>query len=44
MATIKFERDSNGNLVAVDAETGKKIGTMSTMGDEIKEETPKDKK
>lgn len=40
---IKFERDKAGNLVAVDAETGKKLGTVSTMGDEVKKESPKDK-
>ena len=35
---IKFVRDEKGNLVAVDDKTGKEIGKMTTMGDELKKE------
>ena len=31
---IKFEYDENGELVAYD-ENGERIGTVSTMGDDI---------
>lgn len=37
MATIKFVRDEKGNLIAVNAETGEKIGEMTTMGDNLEE-------
>ena len=33
---IKFERDEKGNVIAIDTETGKKVGSVSTMGDLIK--------
>ena len=36
---IKFIRNEKGELIAVDEETGKEIGKMTTMGDEVKEET-----
>lgn len=35
---IKFIRNEKGELIAVDADTGKEIGKMTTMGDEVKEE------
>lgn len=35
---IKFVRDEKGNLVSVDDKTGKEIGKMTTMGDELKKE------
>lgn len=35
---IKFVRDENGELVAVDEQTGEEIGKIQTMGDMIKEE------
>ena len=38
---IKFERDKKGNLIAVDTTTGKKVGEISTMGDETKKEKKK---
>lgn len=39
---IKFERDKDGNLVAVD-DKGKKIGTIDTMGNNVKKEDNKNK-
>jgi hypothetical protein len=33
---IKFERDKYGNIIAVD-ENNKQIGSVSTMGDEVKD-------
>ena len=39
---IKFERDEKGNLVAVDDKTNKKVGSVVTMGDLIKEENKND--
>ena len=33
---IKLERDENGNVIAVDKDTGKKVGSVHTMGDEQK--------
>lgn len=45
MATIQFKRDKEGNLIAFDSETGKAIGNVTTMGDDIKQDTTKkDKK
>ena len=41
---IKFERDKEGNLIAIDSETGKAIGNVTTMGDDIKQETTKNDK
>lgn len=34
---IKFKRDKDGNIIAVD-DKGKKIGNVSSMGDAIKEQ------
>lgn len=33
---IKFERDKDGNMVAVN-EKGEKVGTVTTMGDVLEE-------
>ena len=33
---IKFERDEKGNVIAIDTETGKTVGSVSTMGALIK--------
>lgn len=38
IVNIGFERDKDGNLIAVDKDTGKQIGTVDTMGDEVKKE------
>jgi hypothetical protein len=39
---IKLERDKNGNVVAIDDKTNKKVGAVVTMGDLITEENKKD--
>lgn len=38
---IKFKRDKNGNLIAVD-ENNNQIGSVSTMGDLVGEAEKKD--
>jgi hypothetical protein len=39
---IKFKRDKDGNVIAVD-DKGKKIGSVDTMGDNVKKEDDKKK-
>lgn len=41
---IEFKRNEKGELVAVDKETKKEIGKISTMGDEVKAENISHKK
>lgn len=41
---IKFIRNEKGELIAVDTETEKEIGKMTTMGDEVKKEIEKENK
>jgi len=36
--SIKFKRDKNGNVIAVN-EKGEKIGSIGTMGDNISSDT-----
>lgn len=34
---IKLDYDKNGNIITVDSETGKKVGEVRTMGNDIAE-------
>lgn len=34
---IEFKRNEKGELVAIDKQTGKEIGGVFTMGDDVKE-------
>ena len=38
---IKFKRDKEGHLVAIDEKTNKKLGIVSTMGDSVTKEPSK---
>ncbi len=39
---IKFERDKNGKLIAIDDKTNKKVGSVVSMGDLITKENKED--
>ena len=34
---VKIDYDKNGNIITVDSETGKKVGEIRTMGNDIAE-------
>lgn len=34
---IEFKRDKDGKIIAVDSESGEKIGEIEAMGDNVKD-------
>lgn len=37
---IRFERAKDGTLISINPETGEEVGSILTMGDMIKKESP----